>query len=172
MTEQIEIQRFGTAWGDLILGARAGALCLCDWVDRTDRGAIDARIQRSFNAVYIDRENPLLSSAIEQLEAYLRYRQKQFDIPLRTAGTPFQQRVWAQLQKVPYGTTLSYARLAESIGQPRAVRAVAAANGANALSIIIPCHRIVGSDGGLTGYAGGLRAKAGLLALESASAKK
>ena len=92
------------------------------------------------------------------------------DLPLHYAGTPFQQRVWDALREIPYGETTSYARLARAVGRPSAVRAVASANGANAISILVPCHRVVGSDGSLTGYAGGLDAKAGLLALERAAA--
>ena len=89
-----------------------------------------------------------------------------FDLPLLTVGTPFQRAVWELLTEIPFGGTRSYAWLAAQLGHPRAVRAVAAANRANALSIFIPCHRVVGSDGSLTGYAGGLAAKRLLLGLE------
>ena len=91
---------------------------------------------------------------------------RDFDIPLLLAGSDFQKRVWQQLPRIPYGQTASYGELAAAIGSPRSVRAVANANGANAISIILPCHRIIGSDGRLTGYGGGLRAKQYLLDLE------
>jgi methylated-DNA-[protein]-cysteine S-methyltransferase len=88
-----------------------------------------------------------------------------FDLALAPAGTPFQQRVWAELVRIPYGTTISYAELARRIGAPQAVRAVGRANGANPIPIVVPCHRVIGADGTLTGYAGGLEKKRALLAL-------
>jgi methylated-DNA-[protein]-cysteine S-methyltransferase len=90
-----------------------------------------------------------------------------FDLALAPAGTPFQQRVWAELVRIPYGTTISYAELARRIGAPQAVRAVGRANGANPIPIVVPCHRVIGADGTLTGYAGGLEKKRALLALEA-----
>lgn len=110
-----------------------------------------------------------LPGAAEQLRAYLAGDRHAFDLPVRAAGTPFQERVWAALDGIPYGRTLTYGALAERAGAPRdRVRAVAAAVGANPLLIVRPCHRVVGSDGSLTGYAGGLPAKRHLLTLEGA----
>jgi methylated-DNA-[protein]-cysteine S-methyltransferase len=106
--------------------------------------------------------------AIAQLEAYFRRELKSFDLPLAPRGTPFQLSVWSTLQSIPYGTTVSYAELAKRVGKPQAVRAVGAANGANPLPIVLPCHRVVGSNGTLTGYGGGLEIKEMLLALEGA----
>ncbi len=103
----------------------------------------------------------------EQLEAYAQGRLREFDLPLAPAGTPFQQRVWDALRRVAHGETISYAELARRIGAPTAARAVGAAVGRNPVSVIVPCHRIVGSDGSLTGYAGGLDRKRALLELES-----
>ena len=91
----------------------------------------------------------------------------QFDIPMLFAGTDFQKKVWHKLLEIPYGVTISYGELATQLGMPKAVRAVANANGANAISIIVPCHRVIGSDHSLTGYGGGLAAKKKLLELES-----
>ena len=108
----------------------------------------------------------LTDSAAEQLTAYFSGALKGFDLPLDAAGTPFQQSVWQALCAIPFGETRSYRELAEAIGNPKAVRAVARANGANPLSIVVPCHRVIGADGTLTGYAGGLEMKARLLALE------
>lgn len=109
---------------------------------------------------------PLLKEAKDQLTAYFQGRLQQFELPLSARGTPFQQRVWAQLQQIPYGHTLSYAEVAQRINQCQAVRAVGAANSRNPLAIVVPCHRVIGRDGSLTGYAGGIERKAYLLALE------
>ncbi|MFD1218139.1 methylated-DNA--[protein]-cysteine S-methyltransferase [Microbulbifer celer] len=106
--------------------------------------------------------------AADQLRAYFAGERRQFDLPLAAAGTPFQQSVWQALCAIPYGETCSYRALADAIGNPKAVRAVARANGANPLSIVVPCHRVIGADGTLTGYAGGLDMKARLLTLEGA----
>jgi len=102
-----------------------------------------------------------------QLEEYFSGKRREFDVPLVLPGTPFQQRVWTALQTIPYGSTRSYKKQAEIIGLPNAVRAVARANGDNRIAIIIPCHRVIGADGNLTGYGGGLWRKRYLLNLES-----
>jgi methylated-DNA-[protein]-cysteine S-methyltransferase len=107
-----------------------------------------------------------LATAAAQLESYFAGQLKDFDLELAPHGTPFQKRVWQELERIPYGTTISYSELAERIGNPKAVRAVGTANGANPLPIVIPCHRVIGADGSLTGYAGGIEIKEALLALE------
>ena len=107
---------------------------------------------------------------IEQVDAYFARELKEFDIPLALSGTPFQLKVWAALQEIPYGETVSYGQLAARIGQPTASRAVGLANGRNPISIIVPCHRVVGSSGKLVGYGGGLDRKQALLALEQRGA--
>ncbi len=104
---------------------------------------------------------------IQQLQAYFAGERKNFDLALILEGTDFQKRVWTALRKIPYGETISYKELAEMIGRPKAVRAVGAANGANPIPIIIPCHRVIGNDGSLTGFGGGLPLKKQLLELES-----
>jgi len=104
---------------------------------------------------------------VEQLEAYFDGRRTSFDIALAPRGTSFQREVWRALATIPYGTTTTYAAIARSIGKPLAVRAVGAANGRNPLSIVVPCHRVIGQDGTLTGYAGGVANKRALLELES-----
>lgn len=104
--------------------------------------------------------------ATRQLEAYFSGSLKRFSLPLAPRGTPFQQDIWAALREVPYGTTVSYGELARRAGRPRSARAVGAAMAANPLPILIPCHRVIGSDGSLTGFGGGLEAKRLLLALE------
>ncbi|OLB88867.1 MAG: cysteine methyltransferase [Acidobacteria bacterium 13_2_20CM_2_57_6] len=107
------------------------------------------------------------AEVIRQLRAYFRGERKEFDLPLAPEGTEFQLRVWNRLRTIPYGETISYAQLAERIGNPKAVRAVGLANGSNPIPIIIPCHRVIGSDGSLTGFGGGLPTKKMLLELES-----
>jgi len=109
----------------------------------------------------------LIAECITQLEAYFAGQLKQFNLPLAPQGTPFQQRVWQLLQQVPYGRTDSYGNLAKQLGDVKTTRAVGTANGSNPIAIIIPCHRIIGANGSLTGYAGGLARKQFLLALES-----
>ena len=113
-----------------------------------------------------ERDDAVLPGLREQLEAYFRAELTDFDVPLALVGTPFQQRVWAALCTIPYGTTWSYGRLAAEIGSPAASRAVGLANGRNPVGIVVPCHRVVGSTGRLTGYGGGMERKRFLLDLE------
>jgi len=109
----------------------------------------------------------LFAEAIRQLRAYFDGRLREFDLPLAMEGTEFQLRVWNALREIPYGETISYAQLAGRIGNPKAIRAVGSANGSNPIPIIVPCHRVIGNDGSLTGFGGGLPTKKKLLALES-----
>jgi len=111
-------------------------------------------------------DHPILTQAITELEEYFAGKRYTFDTPLAPVGTKFQLSVWSALQSIPYGKTCSYADIAEKINNPKAVRAVGTANGSNPLSIFIPCHRVIGKNGTLTGYAGGLDAKTTLLRLE------
>lgn len=111
-------------------------------------------------------ETPLLLEGRRQLAAYFAGERKEFDLPLRATGTPFREKVWAALREIPYGETISYGQLAAHIGQPKAVRAVGGANHHNPISILIPCHRVIGADGSLTGYGGGVALKKKLLELE------
>jgi methylated-DNA-[protein]-cysteine S-methyltransferase len=112
--------------------------------------------------------NRFLLEAAAQLHAYFAAKLRRFDLPLDMQGTDFQRRVWRQLEEIPYGETRSYAQIANAIGTPKAVRAVGAANGANPIAIIVPCHRVIGSNGKLTGFGGGLPMKQRLLELEGA----
>ncbi|NCD69003.1 methylated-DNA--[protein]-cysteine S-methyltransferase [Mucilaginibacter agri] len=111
--------------------------------------------------------NTLLNSAIEQLEEYFAGERTEFELPLQQAGTPFQQEVWRELLTIGYGKTMSYAQLSKQMKNPLAIRAIASTNGKNKLWIIVPCHRVIGSDGSLTGYAGGLWRKQWLLEHEA-----
>lgn len=119
----------------------------------------------------LDGQEPgldIVEETIHQLQAYFAKRLVQFDLPLKPDGTPFQVQVWRELQNIPYGAVISYGELARRIGKPKASRAVGAANGANPIPIIIPCHRVIGSNGKITGYAGGVQIKEALLELEGA----
>ncbi len=115
------------------------------------------------------RDDRAFAEAAEQLRSYFAGELEAFDLPLAPVGTPFQRRVWDALREVPYGETVTYAELAVAVGRPGAARAVGHANGRNPIAVVIPCHRVIGSDGTLTGYAGGLERKRALLDLERAT---
>jgi methylated-DNA-[protein]-cysteine S-methyltransferase len=143
--------------GPLTLVGRRGTLCALYMVGHShaaDPGSYGRREDRGFDA------------AVEQLDEYFAGRRTSFDLRLEAPGTPFQHQVWDALVRIPYGTTTTYGRLAEAIGRPGASRAVGLANGRNPLSIVVPCHRVIGAGGDLTGYGGGLERKAHLLAHE------
>jgi methylated-DNA-[protein]-cysteine S-methyltransferase len=167
MMNKIRIQYFQTPAGEMILGSYDNKLCMVDWRYRKSRTTIDSRLQKGLSATYVEEKSPVLILAKKELEAYFKGLRKTFDIPLLMVGTEFQKSVWQELLKLPFGTTASYLDLAKGINNEKAVRAVASAVGANAISIFIPCHRIIGSDGSLTGYAGGLDAKKELLEIEN-----
>ena len=115
-------------------------------------------------------DSPVLQAAETQLREYFAGERLAFDLPLAPRGTPFQLQVWQALARIPYGSTVSYAQLAQAVGNPEAMRAVGAANGRNPLPIVLPCHRVIGADGSLTGFGGGLPTKQFLLQLEGALA--
>ena len=152
--------------GDLILGSFGDRLCLCNWAAELHPGRIFRRLHVRLGATFEEAPTPVTRAATIQLDEYFARRRKVFDVPLLFAGTEFQERVWHTLAGIPYGSTLSSAALAARMGMPRAVRAVAGANGANALSLFVPCHRVIGADGSITGYGGGAYAKSFLLELE------
>ena len=168
MTNSIYIQSYESPCGRLMLGSYEDRLCLSDWVGEKHREFVERRIRRLLNAEFKEATSAVIDSARRQLDEYFSGKRKVFDIPLLFLGTSFQKRVWQTLVNIPYGKTVSYSDLAKQIGMPSAVRAVANANRANAISIFVPCHRVIGSNGTLTGYAGGLSAKQYLLQLENA----
>lgn len=164
--ETIEVQYYHSPAGELILGSFRDELCLCDWLLEKRRDRIDHRIQNNLGATYSIGSSAVIEKAFAELDDYFARRRTTFDIPLLFVGTDFQKRVWSKLLELPYGQTISYGEMARQLGCPKAVRAVANANGANALSIFAPCHRVIGSNSRLVGYAGGLEAKRILLELE------
>mgnify|MGYP000754097975 CR=1 FL=1 len=163
---QINIQHFKHPYAEFVLGSYDGKLCLCDFRYRKMRSTVDDRIKRALNAEFVERNDDVLESTKMQLEEYFLGERSVFDIPLLLVGTDFQKSVWEALNKVKYGDIVRYQDLALSIGNENAVRAVGNANGANGLAIIIPCHRVIGSQGKLVGYGGGLPLKKRLLELE------
>ena len=162
----IDISYYKSPVGELILGVYENKLVLCDWRYRAMRDAIDKRICNFFKATYREQSHTLQIETATQLDAYFLKNRKDFDIPLALAGTDFQVQVWNQLLKIPFGSRTTYSRFSEILENPKAVRAIGTAIGANAHSIIIPCHRVVGKNNELVGYAGGLAAKSKLLTLE------
>lgn len=130
------------------------------------RKAVDNRITKGLNAVYEAAKANSIEQCISELEEYFTGDRKQFGIPLLMVGSDFQKNVWNALLRIEYGQTESYSSLSRKIGSEKAIRAVATANGANALAILVPCHRVIGQNGEMTGYAGGLRVKKKLLDLE------
>lgn len=168
MTHKIKIQYFKTPYGELIIGSFEDKLCLCDWRYRKMRESIDKRIKKGLNSDFIEESSDVIENTKAQLTEYFTDERKEFDIPLLFVGSDFQKSIWDALTQIPYGTTNTYLGLSRIIGNEKAIRAVASANGANAISIIVPCHRIIGSDGKMVGYAGGLAVKKKLLSLENA----
>jgi methylated-DNA-[protein]-cysteine S-methyltransferase len=148
---------YDSAVGELVLVASTEDLVAVLWpVDlRVPLRSVPVRVQRA--------TNPILGSTSNQLDEYFAGYRTNFDIPLAPEGTEFQLEAWAALRLIPFGETRSYAQQAQTIGRPNAVRAIGAANGRNPISIIVPCHRVIGSNGSLTGFGGGLDAKSFLL---------
>jgi len=169
MSKLIHTEIFPSPYGELILGSYQDQLCLCDWRYRKSRELIDRRIQTGLKASFVEERSVVNDECKKQLMQYFKGERKDFDLSILLVGSEFQKKVWQTLLEIPYGKTLSYARLSWKLGDEKAIRAVARANGDNAFAIIVPCHRILGSDGSLTGYAGGLRTKQKLLQIENAS---
>ncbi len=153
--------------GELILGSYREKLCMCDWGVSNKHLSVCHRLQRGLNARIEHGTSEMIETASRQLDEYFEGKRRAFDVPLIITGTDFQVKVCEELLRIPFGTTISYAELAQLIDNPKAVRAVANAVATNAISILVPCHRIIGSDNKLTGFAGGLEAKRFLLNLEA-----
>jgi AraC family transcriptional regulator of adaptative response/methylated-DNA-[protein]-cysteine methyltransferase len=162
----IQISRILTPLGPMLAGAFNDKICLLEFIDRRMLETQLKRIKKIFNTELVPGNNPLFSELNKQLEEYFNGKRKNFSIPLSIDGTPFQMKVWNELLKIPYGKTVSYKTQAENINNPKAVRAVGKANGDNRIAIIIPCHRVIGSNGDLVNYGGGIWRKQYLINLE------
>jgi methylated-DNA-[protein]-cysteine S-methyltransferase len=160
MNDTIRFDSMAGPLGPMLLAAAGEAVFAIDFTDSRNAPAMAANWRR-------DPGHPTLRAAKAQLAEYFAGARRAFDLPLAARGTSFQRRVWTAIAAVPFGSTLSYAELARRAGAPAAVRAAGAATGRNPWAIVVPCHRIVGSGGALTGYAGGLERKRALLALEA-----
>lgn len=167
MGKTIKTKVYSSPAGDLVLGSIDGRLCLCDWTGSKCRDASERRVRKAFDAVCEAGDSEIIRLAALQLDEYFAGKRTEFDVPLAFSGDGFRDKVWRELLRIPYGSTISYAELARRTGNPKAVRAVASANGANPISVFVPCHRVIGSDGRLVGYGGGLEAKRILLDLEA-----
>ena len=163
----INIQYYQSDVGEMVLGSYDNKLCLANWRNKNKEERTNSRLKKGLNALFVEEPSAVITETMKQLDEYFANKRENFEIPILTVGTEFQKSVWKALMKIPYGKTASYLELARNIGNEKAVRAVANANGANAISIFIPCHRIIGTNGTLTGYAGGLDVKEKLLKLES-----
>ena len=170
--QMICLQTYQSPCGELILASIGNELCLCDWHGMPCAERHLQRIKRAFLADFRMDDSPVLERARRQLDEYFAGNRKVFEIPLHPVGTDFQLQVWNTLQAIPYGETMTYGEIAQAIGNPKGVRAVAQAIGANGIDILIPCHRVIGSNHSLTGYTGGLDKKRFLLGLEVILAKK
>jgi AraC family transcriptional regulator of adaptative response/methylated-DNA-[protein]-cysteine methyltransferase len=159
----ILIHRFTTPLGPMFVCASERGICLLEFVDRRMLETELKDLQRLLQARILVGENPHTSQAEREVGEYFVGTRQEFELTLDTPGSEFQQSVWQALQAIPYGSTASYAEQAKKLGKPQAVRAVAGANGANRVAIVVPCHRVVGKNGELTGYGGGLARKQWLL---------
>jgi len=164
--KNINISYYNKNGVEYILGSFDGKLCLIDAIDGKNRVKNKNRLTKALKAEYVENEDSVLKQTAKELNEYFAGKRQEFDVPLLMVGSEFQKSVWEALLTIPYGKTSTYKQQATIIGNEKAVRAVANANGTNAISIIIPCHRIIGSDGSLTGYAGGLELKQRLLEIE------
>ena len=159
----IKITNIETPLGEMIAGATDEGICLLEFSDRRMLPTEYKDLIRLLKTTIEDGENKHLKTLRKQLKEYFDGKRKEFDLPLVTPGTEFQQAVWRELQNIQFGSTRSYHDQSVALNRPDSVRAVANANGMNRISIIIPCHRVIGSDGHLTGYGGGLKRKKWLL---------
>ncbi len=167
MAGKVAVIEMDSVVGPLLLGIHGDAICFLEFLDEAQRDLQLASLSQTFDADIRSGENALLAQARQQLTDYFSGTRRHFDLPLRQPGTPFQSRVWQALTEIPYGATCSYGDIARNIGQPQAMRAVGMANGRNHIPIIVPCHRVVNSDGSLGGFSSGLWRKQKLLELEA-----
>lgn len=167
-TNIIIVKNYASPYGGMLLGSMDDQLCLCDWQQNKHRDTVDRRLQKALSATFEEGTSKAIENAEQQLDEYFAGKRQVFDLPLLMVGSDLQKRVWNELLTIPYGKTITYKELAQRLDRPKAVRAVANAVGTNGMSILIPCHRVIGSDHSMTGYAGGIDAKLALLKLEGA----
>jgi len=166
----VYINRLLTPLGPMLAGTTNDGVCLLEFMDRRMLETQLKILVKRFDCSFVPGSNKIMDELNNELKEYFKGNLKKFNVPLIVPGTDFQKNVWKHLQKIPLGKTVSYEYLAEQIGKPAAVRAVGKANGDNRIAIVIPCHRVIGKDGNLTGYGGGLWRKKYLLELERESA--
>jgi len=167
--EKLHVARFESPIGEMRVAGSERGLAYLELPQASGRG-LSGWLRRFADGAQVEEAYAPFRTSIAQLLEYLEGKRQVFDLPLDLRGTPFQARVYEAVARIPYGRTRSYAQIAEEVGQPKAVRAVGSANGANPIPLIVPCHRVIASDGRLGGYGGGLPLKAKLLAMESARA--
>ena len=167
MTTPLIRRTFSTPAGDMQVVARGDTVYICDWLSNPHRERNVRRVTEHLACEIVDGTSPVIDELLREVDEYFAGCRRSFDVTIATVGTPLQRSVWQALLMIPYGERWSYTLLAERVGKPRAVRAVASAVGANPLSLILPCHRVVGANGALCGYAGGLVAKQILLQIEA-----
>ncbi len=173
MKQTVNIQYYDSPCGKLILASIGDELCLCDWNGMPCAERNKRRLERLLDADFISTSSSIvLEQTKKELDEFFAGERKTFDIPLHPIGTDFQKQVWQALLEIPYGETRSYKEIAQSVNNLKGVRAVAQAIGSNGISILIPCHRVIGSDHSLTGFAGGIEAKRLLLNIESKNTGK
>ncbi len=165
----ITVAQLVTPLGPMYAGVSDKGLYLLEFNDRKSLHNQLAKIQQSLNAIFVPGDHAYLQKLQQQLDEYFASNRTQFEIPLQLQGSDFQQQAWRALQQIPYGKTCSYQQQAEAINNPAAIRAIASANAANAIAIIIPCHRVIAKSGSMAGYAGGIWRKQYLLNLERGS---
>ncbi len=165
----IYLQILDTPLGPMLSGATEKGLCILEFIDRRAFVTELKDLKRHLRATIEPGTNMVLKQVEKELNEYFEKKRKKFDVPLETPGTDFQNKVWEKLLDIPYGETRSYKQQSIAIGNLGAIRAVGTANGANRISIIVPCHRVIGEDGNLTGYGGGLKRKRWLLDFENGS---
>lgn len=165
-TNTITTTEISTPLGPMLAGATSEGVCILEFINRVklEKEIID--LQHLLHAVMLPGQNPYLDQLENELAEYFEGKRKVFSVPLHTPGNDFSQMVWKTIQEIPYGQTCSYKQQADSMNNPKAIRAIASANGRNRLAIIIPCHRVIGSDGSMTGYAAGIEKKKWLLKFE------
>jgi AraC family transcriptional regulator of adaptative response/methylated-DNA-[protein]-cysteine methyltransferase len=168
--ERVVVTILESPLGPLLAGANDQGIVVLEYTDRRMLEHNLKSMRRRFSCGIVPGQHPLLEQLQGELEEYFQGSRRVFSVPLASRGTPFQDKVWHELRRIPYGKTISYDDLAFRIGQPTAQRAVARANGMNYVCILIPCHRVIGKDGSLTGYGGGLWRKRLLLELERTGA--